>query len=234
MGFPTPSRRTGPFFFAWDFLTADAGLVLSRVPVFGVGSAASAGAGRSSFCTSKSRYETTIPTVQSSPQAAARIFEPQCEQKRARSAAQPPPRGPQAPHARLTRRRMRARASRSLKFPRAARLKTGRDFSRLRQKGARLACGCLVANWEVLPAGDLSRLGVITSSKLGNAVVRNRARRLMREAFRRHQHDLPSPVNLVLVARRSIIGKDFGSVERDYMTALRRARLLPREKEPAP
>ena len=123
---------------------------------------------------------------------------------------------------------MRARASRSsgFGFPRAVRLKTGRDFARLRQKGTRLACGCLVANWERLPVGETSRLGVITSSKLGGAVIRNRARRLMREAFRLHKQDLACPVNLVLVARQSIVGKGYSQVEVDYLAALRRAGLL--------
>jgi ribonuclease P protein component len=57
-------------------------------------------------------------------------------------------------------------------------------------------------------------------------VIRNRARRLLRESFRLHQNELAGPVDLVLVARPSIAGKDFAFVERDYLTALRRAGLL--------
>jgi ribonuclease P protein component len=113
-----------------------------------------------------------------------------------------------------------------LKFGRAARIKQGRDFARVRQNGGRLALGCLIANWQRLEPGKTSRLGVITSSKVGNAVVRNRARRLLRESFRLHQHDLAGPVDLVLVARGSIVGKSFESVERDFLTTLRKAGLL--------
>jgi ribonuclease P protein component len=69
-------------------------------------------------------------------------------------------------------------------------------------------------------------LGVITAGKIGGAVVRNRARRLLRESFRLHQHDLSEPVDLVLVARQSIVGKGFADVERDFLTTLRKARLL--------
>ena len=113
-----------------------------------------------------------------------------------------------------------------LRFGRAARLKHRRDFIRLREAGERLATGCLVANWQRLPADSPSRLGVITGRRTGTAVVRSRARRLLREAFRLHQHDLPAPVDLVLVARPSISGRGFPEVERDFLTALRRAKLL--------
>ena len=80
--------------------------------------------------------------------------------------------------------------------------------------------------WEQLPAGSQSRLGVITSGKIGAAVVRNRARRLLRESFRLHQHDLAQPLDLVLVARQSIVKKKFAEVEKDFLTTLRKARLL--------
>ena len=114
----------------------------------------------------------------------------------------------------------------SLRFPRSMRLKLGRDFARLRQQGQRLSAGCLIANWKPLPAGSASQLGVITSRKLGPAVVRSRARRLLRETFRLHQHDLRQPITLALVARSSIVGKRLADVERDFLWAMRRAKML--------
>ena len=127
---------------------------------------------------------------------------------------------------------MAERASQRLGFDRAARIKQGRDFARVRRVGERLVVGCLIANWQRLPAASASRLGVITAGKIGGAVVRNRARRLMRESFRLHQHDLAGPVDLVLVARPSIVGKGFAAVERDYLTTLRKARLLKAVSDP--
>jgi ribonuclease P protein component len=114
----------------------------------------------------------------------------------------------------------------SLRFPRTMRLKQSRDFAALRQQGERLVAGCLIVNWIALPAGSHSRVGVITSRKLGPAVTRNRSRRLLRESFRLHQHELRHPVSLVLVARASIIGKRLAGVESDFLAALRKARLL--------
>ncbi len=89
---------------------------------------------------------------------------------------------------------------------RELRIKQSRDFARLRHSP--------------------SRLGVITSGKIGNAVVRSRSRRLLREVFRLHQHELAQPVDLVLVARQSLRTKDFGEVEKDFLTTLRKAGLL--------
>jgi ribonuclease P protein component len=113
-----------------------------------------------------------------------------------------------------------------LRFGRAARIKQGRDFARVRRVGERLVVGCLIANWQRLPADAATHLGVITGGKIGGAVVRNRARRLMRETFRLHQRELAGPVDLVLVARPSIVGKGFAEVERDFLVTLRKARLL--------
>ena len=113
-----------------------------------------------------------------------------------------------------------------LAFGRGMRLKQSRDFARVRREGRRLACGCFIANWQVLPPGTPTRLGVITARKLGNAVVRARARRLLREAFRLHQHDLAQPVDLVLVAQRTMVDKNLATVEESFMGMLRKAGLI--------
>src|SRR5262245_18299074 len=94
----------------------------------------------------------------------------------------------------------------SLRFPRAWRLRQTREFSAVRNRGQRATRGCLVMNWLPLPPGSPSRLGVVTSKKLGKATVRTRARRLLRETFRLHQHEFLEPTAFVLVARHSIIG----------------------------
>ena len=121
---------------------------------------------------------------------------------------------------------MRAELPKRLRLGRTSRLAQSRDFARIRQQGERLAQGCLIANWNKLPEGTPPRLGVVTSKKIGGAVQRSRARRLLRETFRQHQHDFAQPVELVLVARNSIAGKKMADVEKDFLSALKRAGIL--------
>jgi ribonuclease P protein component len=121
---------------------------------------------------------------------------------------------------------MTAPTPKPLRLSRATRVTQSRDFLRIRQQGERLAQGCLVANWNKLPDGASPKLGVVTSKKIGGAVQRTRARRLLRESFRLHQHEFLQPVEIILVARNSIAGKKFADVEKDFLTSLRRAGLL--------
>jgi len=121
---------------------------------------------------------------------------------------------------------MAAASTPRLLLNRSLRLKQSREFARVRQTGRRLVHGCLIANWQILPTGAPTRLGVVTSGKIGNAVVRSRARRLLRESFRLHQHEFIAPLDLVLVARNSIVGRPFRAVEQDFLTAARKGGIL--------
>jgi ribonuclease P protein component len=112
------------------------------------------------------------------------------------------------------------------RLSRAQRLLVSGDFARIRDQGQRLALGCMIANWLPRQTETGSRLGVIASRKLGKANVRNRAKRLLREVFRRNQDRIGQAVDLVLVARRSIVGLDYDTVRLQYERLLTRAGLF--------
>jgi ribonuclease P protein component len=72
-----------------------------------------------------------------------------------------------------------------------------------------------------LPNGlDGPRLGIAASAKMGNAVVRNRAKRLVRELFRGHTPAVP--IDVVFVPRREMIRARWPDLEADYCAALHR------------
>ncbi len=121
---------------------------------------------------------------------------------------------------------MAAPAPERARLPREARLQRAAEFARVRRWGQRAVTSGLIVNWLARPPGARSRLGVVTGRRVGSSVVRSRARRLLREVFRLHQHELLSPVDVVLVARPGLDLRKRQAVERQLLEILRRHDLI--------
>jgi ribonuclease P protein component len=65
-----------------------------------------------------------------------------------------------------------------------------------------------------------SRMAVVTSKKVGNAVQRNKIRRRMRALFRRNKDLLIYPVDLLLIAKKDIQAATWRDLGERYLTAL--------------
>ncbi|MCR4265597.1 ribonuclease P protein component [Nitratireductor sp. ZSWI3] len=94
-----------------------------------------------------------------------------------------------------------------------ARLKKRADFLAVRRGEKRRGQLFLL---EVLDRGDedAPRLGITVTKKVGNAVVRNRIRRRLKEACRTHAaHDMAAGKDYVIVARRSVLDAPFASLK---------------------
>src|SRR5688572_28917008 len=100
-------------------------------------------------------------------------------------------------------------ASPSRRLRSEQRIKRARDFQRARETGRRIVSGSLTFNWVDTGPGHVPRVGIVTTRKLGGAVVRSRARRLLREVFRHLRSEFTRAVDLILFARNSIVEKDF-------------------------
>lgn len=102
-------------------------------------------------------------------------------------------------------------------FRPAQRLRRRAEFQRAYEQGVRLR-GRLMTVFVVPNQGAMSRLGVSATRKLGGAVCRNRAKRLVREVFRRHR-----PRNgwdIVVVPQARMLTARFADVEADYCSIL--------------
>lgn len=104
-----------------------------------------------------------------------------------------------------------------MKLPKAARLRRRREFLAVQERGTRLYAGEVLV--LVKGAGaDRARIGITVSSKVANAVERNRVKRWVREAFREIQAGLP-PVDLVVIARKGAVAMGIAGARRALAAA---------------
>lgn len=95
-------------------------------------------------------------------------------------------------------------------FRRSDRLLDSRDFRRVLRRGRRRTSNDFVVvtaknsekHNDSNNLDSRSRIGITVSRKVGNAVIRNRFKRRLREWFRATRHEFETDVDLVVIARR--------------------------------
>jgi ribonuclease P protein component len=111
----------------------------------------------------------------------------------------------------------------SHRFRKTQRVRRKAEFEHVFDSGLRVPSRyftLLVANGP----GRVSRLGIVASRKLGDAVRRNRAKRLIREVFRVNQPlEGGAGLDLVIIPRRELLNAPLGEIEKDFRGAWRRA-----------
>jgi ribonuclease P protein component len=115
----------------------------------------------------------------------------------------------------------------SKRFGRDVRLRARAEFTAVQDNGRRVSSRFLTLLGMRNGLGR-DRLGVIASRRLGGAVVRNRAKRRLREIFRQGAPDViptgqPS-LDLVAIARRDLALAPFAEVRADVRSAITRLR----------
>ena len=93
--------------------------------------------------------------------------------------------------------------SEKLSFKKEQRLLSRDDFDRVYKDEYFAADDVLVIRGR--RSESRSRLGLAVSRKVGNAVVRNRWKRRIREAFRQQQHELPKGLEIVVRPRKGAV-----------------------------
>ena len=112
------------------------------------------------------------------------------------------------------------------RFPKATRLTRTAEFALVKKDG-KAWTGRHVSLGILHRAGErAARLGIITTRRIGQAVVRNRVRRRLREIFRLNQHGLITGIWIVTIARVSAADATFHQLERDWLRLAGRASIL--------
>ena len=104
------------------------------------------------------------------------------------------------------------------------RLVSRAEFSRVYREGRRFGGEILVL--YVRPTESARRVGITAGRGLGGAVVRNRAKRRVREAYRRIEGRLQSTGDIVLVARSGVAAAGFTEIMREIEALCAAGRLL--------
>ena len=107
----------------------------------------------------------------------------------------------------------------------AVTLKQNYEFRRLYQKGASSAGSCMVLYCRKNKLGH-NRLGLTASVKLGHAVVRNRARRRLREVYRLNSPQLRKGWDIILVARSQTVTASWKELNDTFLRLCRKLDLL--------
>lgn len=99
------------------------------------------------------------------------------------------------------------------------RLRRRHEFQRVYDRGFRTH-GRLMTVFLLPTDSDVTRLGIAATRKLGGAVERNRAKRLVREIFRHYRH--PPGLDVVVIPRPPLLAAPLGEIEVDYASCLSR------------
>ncbi|MDT8903356.1 ribonuclease P protein component [Anaeroselena agilis] len=111
------------------------------------------------------------------------------------------------------------------KLPKSGRLRRNKSFQAVYRSGKSFANRQMVL--YILPQrGSERRVGFAAGKRLGNAVVRNRVKRLLREAYRLKQHQIKHGFDLIIVGRQALVKETLPTVTAALLHLCERAKIL--------
>jgi ribonuclease P protein component len=97
-------------------------------------------------------------------------------------------------------------------FCKQERLRHKNDFIRVYGRGQKQVSSSFVIYMDCDADRPYRRLGISVRKRVGNAVERNRCKRLVRELFRNNKAKFPPGADLVVVVKRAMVGKRYAEL----------------------
>ena len=113
------------------------------------------------------------------------------------------------------------------RFPKSAHLRDAQDFARVRESGKAVQGRLLRLAFFCPLAEGLAKVGIITSKRVGGAVVRNKVRRRLRELIRVSRQDFPAGALVVAIAKPASASASFEELRGEWLLLARRLSILP-------
>ena len=110
-------------------------------------------------------------------------------------------------------------------LPRSSRIRQNRDYRRIYRQGKRFSNRAGLLYLVKSRRSDV-RIGFVATKKIGHAFARNRAKRLMKEVYRLHRHELASHYEAILLASPFLTGASYGEAEKAILALWRKAGIL--------
>lgn len=114
---------------------------------------------------------------------------------------------------------------RNSRFTKEERLRTSADFKSVFNAKKSFANQFLIM-YVLRKEEEGRRIGFSVSKKIGNAVVRNKVRRRLREIYRTNKYRLNPGTDLIVIARPEIVKLDFEGIKRAFFALCHRANIL--------
>ncbi|MDH3256125.1 MAG: ribonuclease P protein component [Nitrospinota bacterium] len=106
-------------------------------------------------------------------------------------------------------------------FTKDERLLARPDFKKVMTQGRKKTVDRTCTLFFLPNSEGRKRLGIIASRKIGNAVDRNRAKRKIREIFRRHKHLGERDMDIVVISARKLVNLPYAILEQKLTQTLR-------------
>ncbi len=121
-----------------------------------------------------------------------------------------------------------------MQLKRSNTMKRASEFAMVRNAGRSEAGRFLILSTAPMPHADApSRFGIITTKRIGHAVIRNLLRRRVREILRAHAAPLAHGLHVVIIVRNRAAMTDYVGLEKDFLKLLARHNNRPQPPGPS-
>jgi ribonuclease P protein component len=111
-------------------------------------------------------------------------------------------------------------------FPRTRRLTQPSHFARVKKEGEAVRGQFLTLGFLTVEQSTPFHAGIVTSRRVGEATVRNRVRRRLRDIVRREQSLVKNGVWVVVVARPAAVRASYAALRDEWLRLVKRASIL--------